>query len=205
MADRCRLTFLTRHYYDLKGLVFVPIWCAGILALVWHPRGAKESVAALLGLIVLLILSVLVIGRYYRTHFGWPEPDPICLGIKTGPKGVRTVVAWLLSVALGSELLYGLRTGSLKDFVSLDFAIIIIVFADLMIQKVRGGENPPARRVGYGIGAVLIVSVELFHLFAKCDLKAVLAVLSVVMLILNIGDHLLLVSLLTPPDNEIKV
>jgi hypothetical protein len=194
MDDRQRLTFLTRYYYDLQGVRFAPVWIAGLLVLfAWMPHYAQHDhiawgafCSALGGVLAIQVLWYSVANWYYRNRFGWLKPDPYRFA-RRKPNGP---LWWILLLFIIVWAIYCRVNHSAAFFPYL--------LAFLSTQPVYDAENPPIRRIIYGVGAGLITASALLNRFARVDGAIFFATLCVIMLALGIADHLLLLGLLTP-------
>jgi len=194
MDDRRRLTFLTRHYYDLQGVRFAPLWIAGLfLLLVWMPHYAQCDCIgwgalcyALGGLLAIQVLWYCTANWYYRRRFGWLRPAPYRFA-KMKPCGP---LWWIFLLSLTVWAIYCKLNHTA--------AFIPYLLAFFLTQPAYNAENPPIRRITYGVGAGLVAASALLNWLTRSDGAIYVATLCVTMLGLGIADHLLLLTLLTP-------
>jgi len=196
--DRSRLTYLTRHYYDLQGLRLAPLWIAFLLVvLVWMPYQAKnESLgwgavcSAVGGFFACQVLWYCAANWYYRRLFGWLKPDPLRF-TKQKTKDPLFFLLWLPFLVWAIYC----RVNHSSAF----FPYLIALF---LSQAVLDRENPPIRRVNYGVGAGLITLTALLNQFTHLNGAVYFVTLCGVMLALGIADHLLLLGLFAAPNEE---
>jgi hypothetical protein len=191
MHDRGRLTFLTRYYYDLQGVRFAPLWIGGLcLLFAWMPHYAHrdrigwEAVwFALSGLLAVQMSWYWMTNRYYRRRFGWLKPDPYRFAKRQRPE----LFWWILLLSLTGWAVYCRvhHTGAFLPY----------MLAFVMTQPVYNAENPPIRRISYGVGAGLIAGSAMLNRLTGADGAVYFATLCVIMLGLGIADHLLLLGL----------
>jgi hypothetical protein len=198
MDDRRRLTFLTRYYYDLQGVRFAPVWIAGLLVLfAWMPHYAKHDrigwgafCYALGGVLAIQALWYSVANWYYRCRFGWLKPDPY----RFTKRKPNAPLWWTFALLLTVWAIY--------CRVNRTAAFLPYFLAFFLTQPVFDAENPPIRRITYGVGAALITTAALLNWFTRADGAIYFATLCVIMLALGIADHLLLLGLLSPPSES---
>jgi hypothetical protein len=194
--DRERLTFLTRYYYDLQGVRFAPLWIGGLLLLfAWMPHYAHRDhigwgavCYALGGLLAVQALWYWVAKSYYRRRFGWLKPDPYRFAKQQRPG----LFWWIVLLSLTGWAIYCRvhRTGAFLPY----------MLAFFMTQPVYNAENPPIRRITYGVGAGLIAASALLSWTMNLDGAIYFASLCFIMLGLGIADHLLLLGLTPARD-----
>jgi MFS family permease len=195
MDDHSRLTFLTRYYYNLQGVRFAPLWIAGpFIVFAWMPYYAKHDhlgwgafCYALGAVLAIQVLWYSIATLFYRRRFGWLKPDPFRFA---KPKTNRPLW-WVFMLSLTVWAIY-CRTNHSAAFFPYFLAFIFT-------QPVYNVENPPIRRIAYGVGAALIAAAALLNWFNRADGIIFFATLCVIMLALGVADHLLLLGLLTPP------
>jgi hypothetical protein len=195
MDDHRRLTFLTRYYYNLQGVRFAPLWIAGLFLLfAWMPHyakydhiGAGAFCYALGAVLAIQVLWYSLATWYYRRRFGWLNPDPY----RFAKRKPDAPLWWTIMLPMTAWAIY--------CRVNHSAAFFPYFLAFIFTQPVYNAENPPIRRVAYGIGAGLITASALLNRFNRADGAIFFATLCVIMLALAIADHLLLLSLLTPP------
>jgi hypothetical protein len=198
MDNQNRLTYLTRYYYALQGVRFAPLWgtflCLFLYLRVFAMNSEALSAGALwtllLGLLALQVLWYWMAKRYYRRRFGWLKPDPLRF-VKKRPQGPIFYIVWLIFLAW---MIYCRVIHSSEFFPYL--------LALLLCQPVLDVENPRIRRICYGLGCGLIVASALSNRIAHLDGTLYIVTLFAVMLALGIADHLLLLSLMTPPNED---
>jgi hypothetical protein len=198
MDDAARLTFLTRYYYDLQGVRFAPLWIAGLLLLfAWMPHYANCNCigwgavcCALGGVLAIQALWYWMANGYYRRRFGCLKPHPY-LFAKPKPHGpfwwacLLSIVVWAIYCRVHHTA-----------------AFIPFMLAFFLTQPVYNAENPPIRRIHYGVGAGLIAASAMLSWIARSDGVIYFVTLCIVMLALGIADHLLLLGLLTPARED---
>ncbi|MGD0892525.1 MAG: hypothetical protein ABR923_13430 [Terracidiphilus sp.] len=198
MNDKGRLTYLARNYYALQGVRFAPLWIAGLLLVfIWMPHfeecncigwGALYTaiaVTAILEAVWFWMASV-----YYRRRFGWLEPAKLRLATPGSGN-----LFWWVSIL-------GLLAWAVYCRVNHSAAFFPYFVAFVMAQPVFDGENPPARRIEYGIGGVLIAASAPFSILIQNNGTIYFATLCVCMLALSIADHLLLLTLMKPVGTD---
>ena len=194
MDDHRRLTFLTRYYYHLQGVRFAPLWIAGLFLLfAWMPHYARYDhigwgafCYALGGLLAIQGLWYAMATWYYRRRFGWLKPDPYWFA-KQKTKGP---LWWILLLSITVWAIY-CRANHTAAFFPYFLAFVVT-------QPACNADNPPIRRIIYGVGAGLIAASALLNRFAATDGAIFLATLCDIMLALGVADHLLLLGLLKP-------
>jgi hypothetical protein len=201
MHDRRRLTFLTHYYYDLQGVRFAPLWIAGLFLLfAWMPHYAKydhigwKAFCYAIGSVLAIQVLWYSMGTwYYRRRFGWLKPDPY----RFAKRKPNAPLWWIFALSLTVWAIY--------CGVNHTAAFFPYFLAFFLTQPVYDAENPPIRRVAYGVGAALIAASALLNRFTSSDGAIFFATLCVIMLALAIADHLLLLGLLTPPRESADV
>jgi|SRR5579863_7027703 len=197
MDDHRRLTFLTRYYHNLQGMRFAPLWIAGLFLLfAWMPHYAKYDhlgwgafCFALAGLLAIQGLWFAMATWYYRRRFGWLKPDPYRFADRK-PGGQ---LWWVIMLSMTVWAIY-CRLNHTAAFFP-----YFLAFA--LTQPLYNGENPPIRRINYGVGAGLIVASALLNWLTRSGGVIFFATLCVIMLALGVADHILLLGLL-PPQRE---
>jgi hypothetical protein len=190
MDDCSRLTYLTRYYYQLQGIRTLPLW---IYLVVIQPNGntvySKGPAQAVFPMIAVGLAGVFVWlgGRYYRRRFGWLNPTWI-----TYP---TSRVYW--SLFLGSFIwaIYCIVFSGFHGFFPYAFTIV-------WISPLFNAENPLLRRAYFALAGMMVVSSALFLQIAHWDGRIIIFVQCFVLLALGIADHLLLMSLCTPPRED---
>jgi hypothetical protein len=198
MDQQHRLLFLTHRYYDLQSLRFAPVWAA-LLALGAAVKWLKISSTALgpaadwsvcLAVLAVEGLWYWMASLYYQRRFGWLKPDPLRL-INQRRRGPLFFLFWTSMLAWA--VYCGLHQSN---------AFFPYLLAALMSQPMFDAENPPLRRIAYGLGGLLIAAAALANRFAHLDGWVYFSSLCAVMLALGVADHMLLLSLLGPASEE---
>jgi hypothetical protein len=74
MDDRTRLTYLTRHYYELQGIRTLPLWIYFVAIQPGdnpvHLKGPAQAVFPFIA-VGLAGLFAWLGGQYFRRRFGW--------------------------------------------------------------------------------------------------------------------------------------
>ena len=70
------------------------------------------------------------------------------------------------------------------------------------ISPLFNAENPLLRRAYFGLAGLVVVSSALFLQIAHWDGGIIIVIQCLVLLALGVADHLLLMSLCTPPQEE---
>jgi len=187
MDERARLTYLTRYYYELQGIRTAPFWI--YLAVIQVNPSSVYSDTNFRDLLRLAAVGLMCVltwlgGRYYRRRFGWLNPT------------------WITYPT--SRVYWGLFLGSVV------WAICCIVFSHfrgffpyvftiVWISPLFNAENLPVRRIYFALAGLVVVSSALFLQTAHWDGRIIIVIQCVVLLALGVADHLLLMSLCTPP------
>lgn len=198
MDNQSRLTFLTQYYYELQGVRFAPLWVAGlVLGLVQMPHDVQPSGcgwgaawSALGALLAIQVLWYWVANEYYRRRYGWLKPDPFRFVDRRPTERV-----WSIFILSSLALVIFCRLNHWGSFFPYFVAL-------LMCQPVLNPENPLIRRINYGTGGGLVAASALISTFAHLDGAIYFVTLCGVMLALSLADHLLLISLMTPPRED---
>lgn len=193
-----RLTYLTRYYYELQSVRFAPVWlgflCLLLFQMLFAPQleslGARGLWTLLLGLLTLQVLWYWLANRYYKSRFGWLKPDPLRF-IKQKRRGPLFFILFLAFLVWATVCRIHHSAAFVPYLVPL-----------LLGQLTFDTENPPLRRIYFGAGCGLIVASVLLTRFASLDGTLYFATLCGVLLALGLADHLLLMSLRTPPQKE---
>lgn len=192
MDEHSRLTYLTRYYYELQGIRTAPLWLCSLAfqANVYfdsvHIKGIIPDLFPLMA-IGLMGVFMWLAGRYYRRRFGWLNPTWICLPTSR--------VYWSLNLGIFIWCIYCIVFSHFRGFLPYLFTIV-------WISPLFNEENPLLRRIYFALAGLLVVSSALFLQIAHLDGRIIIAVQCVVLLALGIADHLLLMSLCTPPPEN---
>jgi hypothetical protein len=190
MDDQNRLTYLTRHYYELQGIRTAPMWLA-FLAIqlvqssVYKGTWIKYLLVALI--MFLMIFFSWLAGRYYRRRFGWLDPTWITLPMSR--------LYWSVVLCLFIWSLYVLIFLNIRG--NLPYYLTIIWISPLFNE-----ENPRLRRIYYALAGAVVISSTVFIQLTHRNNAFILAIQCLVLLALGIADHLLLMSLCTPPRED---
>ncbi|MGA7831385.1 MAG: hypothetical protein WCA21_10520 [Terracidiphilus sp.] len=192
MDDQSRLTYLTRYYYELQGIRTAPLWLCGLVFQVniYFDSGYSKGyfrVLFLLTAIGLMGLFMWLAGRYYRHRFGWLNPTWISLP--------DSRVYWSLYWFVGIWAFYCIFISHFRGFFPYVFTIV-------WISPLFNAENPPVRRIYFGLAGAVVIFSALFLQIAHGDGRIIIAIQCVVLLALGVADHLLLMSLCTPPNEN---
>jgi hypothetical protein len=190
MDDQGRLTYLTRHYYELQGIRTAPMWLAFLATQanpnIAHFRGIRYDVAALMAMGLLFFFSWLA-GRYYRRRFGWLDPTWIAFPTSR--------FYWSLFLGLSIWSFYSIVFLHFRG--NLPFALTLA-----WISPLFNNENPPLRRIYFALAGAVVVFSALFLQLNHWDGRIIVVIQCLVLLALGIADHLLLMSLCTPPRED---
>jgi hypothetical protein len=190
MDDQSRLTYLARHYYELQGIRTAPWWLAIVAMLAGSkPAYSGTWIKDLLGTLVMFLMLFFswLAGRYYRRRFGWLNPSWITL-----PK---SLFYWSIVLCFFIWNIYALSF--LHFFGNMPYWITI-----LWISPLFNKENPPIRRIYFAMAGAVVIFFALFLQLNHWDGRIIDVIQCLVLLALGIADHLLLMSLCTPPRED---
>jgi hypothetical protein len=199
MDNHARLTYLPSHYYELQTLRFAPLWIASLASLVynahpghWIPHGPAGRTLPSLGLLAIEVLWYWMTMRYYRWRLGQLEVN---LSLHT--IGFNW---WMLYLVLGncahfswSETPYAWRNTPWPSGLLIAFFMLVYV---LILR------TPFARRAVYATGGAVVVAVSILSSFHGWNARAFIATVCLTALALGLADHLLLMSLRKPLQEE---
>jgi len=190
MDEQTRLTYLTRHYYELQGIRTAPMWLA-FLAMQLDQNSAcartwRKDLLVTLVMFLMIFFSWLA-GRYYRRRFGWLNPTWITLP--------TDLFYWSLVLGFFIWTLYALI---FLDF----FGNLPYMFTIIWMSPSFNEENPRLRRIYYALAGAVVISSTLFIQLTHRNNTLILAIQCLVLLALGVADHLLLMSLCTPPSED---
>lgn len=190
MDQHSRLTYLTRYYYELQGIRTAPFWL--YLALIQVNPCSVYSDTSIRDLLRLAAVGLMCVftwlgGRYYRRRFGWLNPTWIGL-----PK---SQVYWTLFWGSFIWAIYCIVVSRFRGYFPYAFTIV-------WISPLFNAENLPVRRIYFALAGLVVVSSALFLQIARWDGRIIIIIQCVVLLALGTADHLLLMSLCTPPREE---
>lgn len=185
--EQSRLTYLTRHYYELQNVRIAPFWVACLFAFYLFNNGSANCdclrwgfLWPVIGLLAFTAVWYWLAGRYYRQRFGW---------LAETPRSVPKLEAWLLLLTwIG--LFYKIPTRAHAWFPYL--------LALLVSKPVFDAGNLRVRRIYYGAGGGLIVASGLVSWVAHLGMGAIVWTVCLVELGLGVADHLLVMSLRAP-------
>jgi hypothetical protein len=188
MDDQSRLTYLTRHYYELQGIRTAPLWLCSLAFqanIYFDSVHIKGIIPALLPLMAIGLMGVFMwlAGRYYRNRFGWLNPTWISL-----PK---SRLYWSLYWVVGIWSFYCIFISHFRGFLPYVFTIV-------WISPLFNAENPLRRRIYFALAGMVVVFSALFLQIVQWDGRIIIVIQCVVLLALGVADHLLLMSLCTP-------
>jgi hypothetical protein len=190
MDERSRLTYLTRHYYELQGIRTAPLWL-GFLAIQLNQNSVYsgtwiKDLQATLVMFLMFFFSWLA-SRYYRSRFGWLDPTWITLPTSR--------LYW--SLVLGSAIFsfYRIIFTSYRGDLPYIFTIV-------WISPLFNEENPRMRRIYYALAGSVVVFSTFFIQLTHRNNAFILVIQCLALLALGIADHLLLMSLCTPPHEN---
>jgi hypothetical protein len=184
MDDRARLTYLTRHYYELQGIRIAPMWLC-LLAMqmdniAGYASSARNDVFAIIAMFAMVFFMWLA-GRYYRSRFGRLDPQWISLP--------TNLFYWCIVFCFFVWSIYSLVF--LQFFGNLPYWFTII-----WISPLFNAENPPLRRIYFAIAGAVVIFSALFLQLTHRDGSIIIVIQCLVLIALGIADHLLLMSLL---------
>lgn len=143
------------------------------------------------GLTLLVVLAIEVLwyclsNGYYRKRFGWLKPA----SCHPAPKGqfYKLFILLLIVVCL---YYMGSHSRSLLSYMPYLFALI-------MMQPVFDAGNFKIRRVIYSVAGVLIAAAASVSWLSHSDESIGFVTVCFIMFALGLADHLLLISLRTP-------
>jgi MFS family permease len=135
----------------------------------------------------LMVFFSWLAGRYYRRRFGWLNPTWITLP--------TSLFYWSLVLGFLIWSLYALIF--LRFFGNLPY-----LFMTVWISPLFNEENPPIRRIYFALAGAVVISSTLFIQLTHRNNALILVIQCFVLLALGIADHLLLMSLCTPPRED---
>jgi MFS family permease len=143
-------------------------------------------------LLVTLVMFLMIFvswlaSRFYRRRFGWLDPTWITLP--------TNLFYWSIVLCFLIWSLYALIL--LQFFGSLPYWLTIIWISPLFNE-----ENPPIRRIYFALAGTVVISSTLFIQLTHRNNTLILVIQCVVLLALGVADHLLLMSLCTPPRED---
>lgn len=190
-----RLSYLTRHYYDLQGLRLAPLWVAGLLiAPVRSQLGVTGKIALAVGFLLVFLLWFWLISRYYRTHFGWSKPVLPLFARRTPPRWFHLLFLFALFALI---LVPAFVPFSVRPSMWVPF-----YFAYMVSNFLFDSEAPRARTICYGAGVTLLIVAGLLGLFRVGNPLMLFTAMCATMLALAITDHLLLLHLFGTAGEE---
>jgi hypothetical protein len=199
MDDQSRLTYLTRHYYELQGIRTAPLLLT-FLVFQTDSLGIAQF-AGIKGIfnghllnffvtflwIGLMGLFSWLAGRYYRRQFGWLSPNWVAFPTSR--------VYWSLNLGCFVWCLYCIAVSGFRGELPYLFTIV-------WISPLFNAENPPLRRVYFALAGSLVVLSTLFIQLTHRNNALIFIMQIVAILALGIADHQLLMSLCIPPREE---
>jgi hypothetical protein len=196
MDEHSRLTYLTRHYYELQGIRTAPVWLSTLAiqmnTMIPTPSHNARRFDMAISAIVLLTIGLMglwiwLAGRYYRKEFGWLDPTWITLPTSR--------LYW--SLFLGSAIFsfYRIIFTSFRGDLPYIFTVV-------WISPLFNEENPRIRRIYFALAGAVVICSTLFIQLTHRDNALILVIQCLVLLTLGIADHLLLMSLCKPPRED---
>jgi len=125
--------------------------------------------------------------RYYRRRFGWLKPTWITLPTSR--------LYWSLYLGFGVWSFYCIIFSHFHGYWPYVYTLV-------WISPLFNAENPLLRRAYFGLAGLVVVSSALFLQIAHWDGGIIIVIQCLVLLALGVADHLLLMSLCTPPQEE---
>jgi len=193
MDDRSRLTYLTRYYYELQGIRTLPMWLYFVAiqpinnsAYFTYFKGPARDLFPFIAVGLAGVFTWLG-GRYYRRRFGWLNPTWI-----TYP---TSRVYWSLFLGSFVWAIYCIVFSHFRGYFPYAFTIV-------WISPLFNAENLPIRRIYFALAGLVVVSSALFLQIAYSDGRIIIVIQCAVLLALGVADHLLLMSLCTPPRED---
>ncbi len=186
MKDQKRLTYLTRHYYELQGIRIAPLWFFWIVIL------AKPTYFERHGVFILVAAGLVwlwpwLASRYYKRRFGLVNP---AWRIFTTGR-----IYWSLSISLCFMVWMIYCICFDKDFFwSMPYYVPILYCGPPLFDS----ENPPLRRVYYALAATLSVASTMLIQLTHRENSLIFVILCLIALALCVADHLFLMSLCIP-------
>jgi hypothetical protein len=199
MDDRSRLTYLTRHYYELQGIRTAPVWLTLLVCETdslgiakFDGFGAEIDGPALHFFATLLWIGLMayfswLAGRYYHRRFGWLTPEWIAFPTSR--------VYWSLYIGCFVWCIYCIVFSGFRGELPYVFTIV-------WISPLFKAENPPLRRIYFALAGALVVSSTLFIQLTQRNNALIIVIQCIALVALGIADHLLLMSLCTPPRED---
>jgi hypothetical protein len=188
MDDRTRLTYLTRHYYELQGIRTLPLWIYFVAIQPGdnpvHLKGPAQAVFPFIA-VGLAGLFAWLGGQYFRRRFGWLDSTWIF------PK---SRIYWGLYLGSFIWAMYCIFFSHFHGFFPYAFTIV-------WISPLFDKENPVLRHAYFALAGLAVFSSAMFLQITHSDGRIIIVIQCVVLLALCIADHLLLMSLCTPPGD----
>jgi hypothetical protein len=187
MDDQSRLTYLTRHYYDLQGIRTAPTWIS-LLVFQVTPKSSNGLAWAMVFLTLgLMSLWSWLAQRYYARRFG------------------RVESTWIFLPT--SRLYWGLLLGAVafsmyRVIFTNHYGDLPYIFTLVWMSPLFNSENPLLRRAYYAVAGAVVISLTYYIQFNRIGNKFVIAIQCIVLLALGLADHLLLMSLRTPAHED---
>jgi hypothetical protein len=200
MDEQTRLTYLTRHYYELQGIRTAPFWLTMLayqtesLGVAQFPRfygvfnGHVLNFFATISWVCLMGYFSWRAGQYYRRHFGSLESNWITLPTNR--------IYWSLLLCCVALSIYNLVFLGFRGM--LPYCVTLV-----WISPLFEAENPPLRRFYFALAGALVVFSTLFIQLTHRNNAVILVIQCIVLLALGIADHMLLMSLCTPPREDV--
>src|SRR5579863_3877239 len=183
MDEQSRLTYLTRHYYELQGTRAIPAWLS-ILVLQAEPHTSNGiGWAMVFAAIGLMGLWSWLAGRYYERQFGRVESGWISIPTSR--------IYWFLVMGVVVFSFYRVIFDGYNGGLPYVFALV-------WSSPVFNGENPLLRRVYYAAAGAVVVGATYWLQTHHGGSRPVIAIQCIVLVVLGVADHMLLMSLRGP-------
>lgn len=197
MTDPARVRYLVEHYPRLRGLRLIPLAILFIGVALWHdgqlrwlPGSAGDGAARwFLGGLFLAIAASYGIAAYYRSRFGSIQLGPFQAG------GLRMLA---IGVAIFVSLV-------LQDAFKWSFSLPLLVVGVLLAYVGVVQRGMRQHYLWIAVACLLIANVADFGVPPRTRQVMFDLLIAAGLFIAGIGDHLVLLKVLHPPDTKAHV
>jgi hypothetical protein len=179
------LRYVTEHFHDLQGLKLAPVWAYILISqLLEIDRGSeKAEIATLLAGLVLLWISTVAVGRWYRSRYG----------LVIRPLHMESLSPW--QVCFGIVVVgFGLVTYHLSGNWFCFFLVIATV--NSLMPRCFDHSDLLLRRTFYWIVLAALLLMDAWATFVPVSARLLLATMASCWLFLALYDHWILDSTL---------